>query len=378
MKLTTFSIKLISCVSLFSFLIVIPGCSPKAKIEKKDGVIIVKNPRKPVKVPGEPTALSLEEDLRLGTSEGEEKYMFANLRSVQVDNDENIYVLDAEYLKVRVYDKNGKHIRSFGEQGQGPGEFGWPSRMIITTDEKLAILDSRNSRFSYYSKAGECLREIILGRQGAVIRAWPDSQGNIYGDIFEFTGNSSKMILTKFDADFVPIAKIAEMERETKIGERNPILYRIVYNVLIDDRVIWADNREYCIHVVSSSGNLIKKIYKDYNPATVTASDKERITKEYTAGDRPSRLNLVFPKKYPPIFTLIGDSDEKLFIRTYERNKDGLFKWDVFDEEGRYVLSFFHPEEDILFTLRKGKVYSLNVDNEEGIPHIRRYKMVWN
>ena len=297
MKLTTFSIKLISCVCIFFFLMVILGFSQKVKIEEKDGVIIVKNPKKPAKVPGAPMALTLEEDLRIGVEEGEDEYMFALLRSVQVDNDENIYILDAQYIKVRVYDKFGKHIRSFGKKGQGPGEFGWPSRLLMTTGDKLAMLDSMNRRFSYYSKEGECLKEINLGKQGSVIRAWPDSQGNIYGNIGEYTGNSSKMVLTKFDADFNRISKIAEMERERKMGEINPILYRIVYNVLPDDRIIWANNLEYCIHVVSPSGNLIKKIHKNYNPVTISKADKERIKKEYEEIDMPSSFNRVFPKK---------------------------------------------------------------------------------
>ena len=346
-------------------------CQPSRGSVTKSGV-------KKIEVPGASKALILEEDLRIGVEEGEEEYMFAFLRSVQVDNDENIYVLDAEYIKVRVYDKLGKHIRSFGKKGQGPGEFGWPARMIITTDEKLAMLDSMNKRFSYYSKEGECLQEINLGKQGYVHRAWLDSQGNIYGDIFEFTGNSSKMVLTKFDADFNRISKIAEMEREIKMGEINPISYRIVYNVLPDDRVFWANNLEYCIHVVNSSGNLIKKIYKDYNPISISNADKERIKKEFSGSDFPSSLKLVFPKKYPAMNYIISDSNGKIFVRTYTQNEDSLFKWDVFDEEGRYILSFFHPEEDILYTFRKGKVYSLNVDNEERIPHIRRYKIVWN
>ena len=229
----------------------------------------MQHPDKPAKVPGTPTTLTLEEDLRIGVEEGEDEYMFANLRSVQVDNDENIYVLDAKYIKVRVYDKNGKYIRSFGKKGLGPGEFQWPSRMIMKTDEKLAMLDSLNRRFSYYSKEGECLKEINLGKQGAVIRAWPDSQGNIYGDIFEYSGNSSKMLLMKFDADFTQISKVAELEEDLKTGEFNPITYRLVYNVLPDDRMIWANNLEYCIHVVNSSGNLTKKIYKDYDPVTI-------------------------------------------------------------------------------------------------------------
>ena len=148
---TKFFIKRTLFLLLLALLLVALGFTQKVKIEEKDGVVIVKNPKKPVMVPGGPTALIFKENLRIGVEEGEEEYMFANLRSVQVDSDENIYVLDSKYVKVKVYDKKGKHIRSFGKIGQGPGEFQWPARMYMRSDNVIAILDTRSRRFSYPS-----------------------------------------------------------------------------------------------------------------------------------------------------------------------------------------------------------------------------------
>lgn len=370
-------IKIVTIVlSLFIFML-FPCFSQNIKIEKKDDVTIIHNPKKPGQVPGAPKALSLEEDLRIGIEEGDEDYMFANLRSVQVDDEENIYVLDAKYIKVKVYDKSGKHIRSFGKIGQGPGEFGWPARMVMRTDGKIAILDSRNRRFSYYSREGECLKEFNHAEYGNFIRAWPDSRGFVYCDVMAYSETSRISKLVKFDAEFNRVSELAEMEDKRNLMEINPILYRIVYNVLPDDRVIWARNLEYCIHVVDSSGKLVKKIYKDYDPVTIPEAEKERIKKEYSREGFPPTLKIVFPKKYPPIYYLLGDDKGRIYVRTYTQNDEGLLKWDVFDEEGRYILSFFHPEEDILFVIKNGKSYSINQDNEEGIPHVRRYRMVW-
>ena len=370
-------IKIVTVVlSLFIFM-VFPCFSQNIKIEKKDDVTIIHNPKRPGQVPGAPKALSLEEDLRIGIEEGDEDYMFANLRSVQVDDEENIYVLDAKYVKIKVYDKSGKHIRSFGKIGQGPGEFGWPSRMVIRTDEKIAILDSGNRRFSYYSREGDCLKEVNYAEYGNFIRAWPDSRDFVYCDVMSFSETSRIGKLVKFDAEFNQVSELAEMEETRNPMEINPILYRIVYNVLPDDRVIWARNLEYCIHVADAAGKLVKKIYKDYDPVTIAEAEKERIKKEYSSEDFPPTLKIVFPKKYPPIYYLLSDDKGQIYVRTYTKNDEGLLKWDVFDEEGRYLLSFFHPEEDILFAIKNGKSYSINQDNEEGIPHVRRYKMVW-
>lgn len=376
--LTNHFFRIVFSVWLLIFMAAAPGFSQKVKIEKKDGVTIIRNPKKPVNLPGAPKALTLEEDLCIGIEEGDEDYMFANLRSVQVDNDENIYVLDAKYIKVKVYDKNGRHIRSFGKAGQGPGEFGWPSRMYMKSDGNIAILDSRTRRFSYYSREGKCLKEINLAEHGSFISAWPDSRDFVYGTIFEFSGTSSKMKLIKFDADFNRVLNVAELERKFKMGEINPISYRIAYNVLPDDRLIWIKNQEYCIHIVDTSGKLVKKIYKDYDPVSISKADQERIKEERYSDGFPPSLKLVFPKKYPAIYYFLSDEKGRIYVRTYARNDEGLLKWDVFDEEGRYILSFFHPEEDILFVIKKNKAYGMIPEDEEGIPRVKRYRMIWS
>ena len=353
------------------------GCSQGVKIEKEDGVTIVRNPEQPAAAPGAPKALTLEENLRIGVMEGEDEYMFGFLRSVQVDEEENIYILDAEFIKVRVYDRKGRHLRSFGKEGEGPGEFAWPSRMYLRpANQDLAILDSNNNRFCYYSLQGECLQEIGLGRYSAIFRAWPDSKGYVYGDTWDLREGLSISQLVKFDPDFEEsISTVAELKQKVTLGEFNPISYRILCLVRPDDTVVWANNLEYDIHILDPSGEHIKRITKDYKPVVIPQAEKKRIEEERAR--EGFRSKLVFPDTYPPMYYCVSDDKGKIYVRTYEWDGQGRLKWDVFDKEGRYILNFFHPEEDILFCIKNDQVYSMNQDNEQGIPHIRRYRMNW-
>jgi hypothetical protein len=362
---------------ILAFCLLMFGCSQGVTIQEEDGITVVRNPKNPVSVPSAPSALSLEEDLRIGVLEGEDEYMFGFLRSVQVDDDENIYVCDAEFIKIRVYDRNGRHLRSFGKEGEGPGEFAWPSRMYLRPiNRDLGILDGNNNRFCYYSLEGACLKEINLGRYSAIFRAWPDSRGYTYGDIWDLEEGFSISKLVKFDPKFEsPVATIAELREKVALGEFNPISYRILCRVQPDDSVIWAKNLEYCFHVLNAEGDLTRKISKDYDPVTIPQAEKKRIEEEWAREGRSS--NLVFPEKYPPMYYFVSDDTGKIYVRTYEKDERGLFKWEVFDEEGRYVLDFFHPEEDLIFTIKNNKLYSMNQDNEEGNPHIRRYSLNW-
>ena len=90
----------------------------KGKIEVKDGVKIVKNPKKPMY--GE-DVFNLEEELALGGTDDREEYMFSRIRAVAVGEDERILILDNREAHVKVFDKDGHYLMTIGSSGQGPG-----------------------------------------------------------------------------------------------------------------------------------------------------------------------------------------------------------------------------------------------------------------
>ncbi len=371
--------KTVSAVLFLLILIMTISCSQqktewKGTIEEVNGVTIVKNPKEPVY---EEDGIRLEEDLCIGMETEDEDYMFADIRSIQVDNEEDIIVLDWKLNLIKVFDKNGKHKISFGKHGEGPGEIQQPGRMYLKGGKDIGILDFSNNRFSYFSKEGECLKETGLGKYSTLPRVIPDSQGFLYGDILE-RKERFKRVLIKFNPDLTPVMTIADVDRPLRRREFNPINKRLVYQVTADDRLIWANNFEYTLHIVDPSGKLVRKIIKDYDPVKITEEEKERITSNFLGGEiLPPGYEVVFPPHYPPIYSFCCDEKRKIYVRTYTRNDHGLIKWDVFNEEGHYILSFFNPEEDLIFVIKKDKAYSWSEDNEEGIPVVKRYRMIW-
>jgi len=376
---TNQSCKIIVIFLWIALLMFSPCFAQKIKIEKKDDVTIVHNPKKPAKVPGAPKSLTLEEDLCIGVESGDEDYMFAQLRSVQVDEEEDIIVLDWKYNVIKVFDKNGKLIRTFGKHGQGPGEIQGPSRMYLKGGKDIGILDTSNNRFSYFSKEGECLKETGLGKHAMIFRAIPDSRGFIYGDTFSIEGNLRKHSILKFDPEFNLVMTVVTFDNSLSIRELNPVREGPVYQVMANDRFVWAHTYEYVLHVLDPEGKLIKKIIKDHKQIKINEKEKEKMIKEMFGDEpTPSGFKIAIPKHYPPIYYLLGDNKEKIYVRTYEQDSQGKIKWDVFDEEGRYILSFFHPEEDIVFVIKNDKGYSMILESEEeGIPLVKRYKMIW-
>ena len=49
----------------------------------------------------------------------------------------------------------------------------------------------------------------------------------------------------------------------------------------------------------------------------------------------------------------------------------------MFDAEGRCFTRFALLKEEMAFVVRKNKLYALILENEEGLPLVKRYAMTW-
>lgn len=66
--------------------------------------------------------IGLIEDLAIGKQTDDSRTLFFRARDVVVDMEGRIYVLYAGNARVQVFDTEGRYVRTFGAQGQGPGE----------------------------------------------------------------------------------------------------------------------------------------------------------------------------------------------------------------------------------------------------------------
>lgn len=106
----------------------------------------------------------LEEELSIGTAEGDENTMFGDPAGFWLTDDE-IFVLDAQDASVRVFDRRGRFLRRFGSAGQGPGETEFPNQILVTDDDRVLI--NGQAKVAVYSIAGEHLEDWSLGTAAA-------------------------------------------------------------------------------------------------------------------------------------------------------------------------------------------------------------------
>jgi hypothetical protein len=351
------------------------------KIKTENGVPVVCNPKEPVKIKGQPSKLTLREDLTIGKDTEDLNYLFSGLQHTQVDEEEYVYAADWKETQIKVYDKNGKHVRNFGRKGQGPGEIGLPFYLGIFQGNKLVVNDQTNAKFIFFSREGESLKEVPMGKYRFVTRFKMDSDGNFYAISRTFDESKTTFELKKFSPSFEPLASFASIEvpRTPRVAQAFPPALFI--QMTRDEGIVWIDFLKYELTLLDREGRPLRRIVKDWDPVKITEADEKRLIRQ-TWGDRGIRPGFKFevPKHFPPVQTFYVDDEDRIYVRTYDYiNKAGtqLVRYDVFNPEGRYIAKFYHPRAETFQAIRKNKLYVRVEEEVEGADLLRRYSLIW-
>jgi sugar lactone lactonase YvrE len=74
-----------------------------------------------------------------------------------VDSEGHIYVVDALFDAVQIFDRTGQFLLAFGQSGVAPGRFWLPGGLCIDATDRIYVADSYNQRlqiFQYLPEAG--------------------------------------------------------------------------------------------------------------------------------------------------------------------------------------------------------------------------------
>jgi len=117
----------------------------------------------------------------LGKVEGGETYFQAPVGIAIDAATGHIYVCDSRRHMILMLDKKAHILGHFGRRwgGKGPGDFRYPSRIVIAGDE-LFVLDAGNSRLQVLDLSGHFRREIKLPEVSADDGLALDKEKNIY------------------------------------------------------------------------------------------------------------------------------------------------------------------------------------------------------
>ena len=118
------------------------------------GVTIVQNPAEGAWT--ENSGWGIQEELRIGVTDGDPDYMFGSIGGISVSSTNVIYVFDSQASLVRAYDQQGVLQLSFGSAGGGPGQFSpQAGPILLGPGDTLLIPDLGTLRVNRFTPSGE-------------------------------------------------------------------------------------------------------------------------------------------------------------------------------------------------------------------------------
>ncbi len=251
--------------------------------------------------------LSKQPSTRIGVAEGPQHAMLGSVRSVSVDANQHVFILDRENTVVRIYSTEGDYIGSFGKAGDGPGELWDPSSIDLLESDSLAVIIGRDERITIYRRSDSL--EYVFGHSfiqpdDVVSVVGCGMNGHIY--VLGYSPITDGVI-HKYD-----LAGRFETAFGDKYADPDPwVAASLSRRGLLacsdtHDMVAWIRHNVPVVHVYTGNGDLLER-YKLQNfvPAEVT----QRLTED----GRPS-LSYSPPKRGESWFSNLFADDDGAFI----------------------------------------------------------------
>jgi hypothetical protein len=321
---------------------------------------------------------ALQDELTIGGEEGADEAVLNRPVDLKVDPQGNIFVLDWGDVQFKVFAPDGRLLRTFGKEGQGPGEFAVPAYFELAADGRIFLLSARQHQMISLDGEGKYLSSFRL--DGFCHKLGVDRHDRIYysqllmpeegvGEEFRLVRN--RMVLFRTDALGKETASLGEypdvtmLRKIMKVGagmtsssQTSRESYTTVWLVGPDDRVYIGYSKDYRLDVRDADWTLLFRFGRDFTPLRHPAYKP----------DGPH------PEFYPAFsdWRKFFDGEGNLWLEQYveEGVKDHVF--DVFSPDGIYLRQVRVPEA--LYLVRDDKAYSI-IRQEDEFLVVKRFKL---
>lgn len=320
------------------------------------GRVVVSNPD-PARS-GAADAFRLVEDLRIGAAVGaatEAPYVFGAIVSLAVDELDNIYVADSQWLEIRVFGPGGDFLHSIGGRGEGPGEFRkLGGATLIQATGVLWALDYRSRKITAFDRDGRFLADHAYGERSlnaeTVWRAQTDTTGHLYRkdpdsgfDYLLRHGTTEDGGLLLPDSLLLPTIDVRWYSSEYEFGIGNspvPMSPQLRWAVGPNGGIWLGRSDAFRIHKVALSGDTVRTVELRRAPQLLEGRERDSVAAD--AGISPGML----PQHKPVLGTIAVAPDSWLWVAVTEGER--LQAWDLFDDAGRYRGRAASPEPMVL------------------------------
>ncbi len=394
----------------------------KPKVEVVEGVKHVYNNKTPVYPK---RTITLEEEFTYdGTDENVDLKVF-KIFNYNVDQNGNIYFEESSDASIHVFNSEGKHIRTIGRRGQGPGEFEQPSDFSILPDGGFVALDLRSYRTSFFDPNGKYIKSHRWDRFRTGLFLCTDS---FYISTLSFEAGSRKEVkaVSHSGEELFSFFTFKDPEQKIHNNIKSTILFS-PQSVIACDRnnlLLYHSNGEkYEIDVYDMKGRQIRKINKPYDRTAISKKFRQDYKKNSWKRGDGARGKITFnsPKTaktidekaqalmnsinsmkgipmadyFPAVYKMYVGDNGYLWVETYDYktetyeykketninktdNNIELTAFDIYDDNGFFITrAWLNISPRMTNIIRNGKFYNLQIDKDSGLRIVKRYSIKW-
>ena len=335
----------------------------------------------------------IEEDLRIGTLEGGPEE-FSTIRHFTVDHHGSIYVLMYDAGEVRVFDRDGKFVRTMGRNGRGPGELSRSSSVNVDSAGNIWVADM--ARFVVFDSTGQYSK--------TVSRMFPFPErprdrivgGRLYDFRTDTPGGPLAFVHIALNADGTFADSLVVRGRPFPPGPLRVIPYTgQTVTHFTPDHAIWIGYSDTYRFVKVTFDHDTMRIIERLNvdrPAVIESDAKRWVLKPELAAE--IGVPPIDPRDLPSHKTywsdfFVSDSGQLWVIPFTSPGGTTTRVVDVFDADGRYLgrarsdfdiptFDGFAPErgKSLPRMIIRGDYVYANTYDDEGVPYIVRARIV--
>lgn len=340
-----------------------------ATVRDSAGVRIVENER-PAWNAGEGWRVEEPPEVDIGVADGAPEYQLYRAASAARLSDGRIVVANGGTNELRFYDASGRHLRSVGREGEGPGEFRDLQRVWKLRGDSLLAYDFFPARLSVFSPTGEFVRSLRViapdGRQ--VLVRGPLEDGSLVAQgapIWSAAGSTTGIV-----RDSVPYYRYGPGGvLEATLGTfPSTEVYRVVtgddwrltslpfprrpVSVVAGDRFHFGPADDYEIQTYTAAGALervvrVASTRRPVEPEDIEQFRRDQLERAEREGSRPSMERMLarmpLPETMPPYEALAVDAEGHLWVADYRASPEEPGTWNVFSPDGQLLGSVPMP-----------------------------------
>jgi hypothetical protein len=339
------------------------------------GIEIVASPTTPLWAEGD--GWTVEEALRIGKPAGEPEYQFGLISGIGMTSGGEVLVMDQQGQELKVFGPDGTWVRTIGDAGSGPGQFGpQAGPVLVGRGDTVLVPDLGNQRVNLLSPDGDQLGSFRLGLERGIPIRWemtPDGTPvtqlrslNLPGQAGGQADTMDAIVERAYDGTVTDTVLRVPSGKTFSFASGTPEFHFFspepMWALTRDGGIVLGVNDAMSFRVFGPDGALRRIVRMPFEPKPVTEEDKsifldtlERLWGQAgVPGEAIAQLKqaVSFEARFPAYVQALAGPGGSLWVQRILRPSDlsaeekedfnplqnmGSPDWDVFDGEGRYL-----------------------------------------